>query len=99
MRFDGFDWDVGNLRKAQRHGLKIEEIEEFFNREVFVLEDSEHSQNERRFIAVGAGRNNRSMFVSFTLRRKGDEVLIRVISARYTHKREAKIYEEVKKEK
>jgi uncharacterized protein len=33
------------------------------------------------------------VFIVFTLRRKGDEVLIRLISARYMHKREIEEYE------
>jgi hypothetical protein len=36
----------------------------------------------------------RGVFIVFTLRRKGDEVLIRPISARYMHKKEIEAYEE-----
>ena len=34
------------------------------------------------------------MFIVFTLRRKGDEVLIRPAGARYMHKKEIQAYEE-----
>jgi len=33
------------------------------------------------------------VFIVFTLRRKGDELLIRPISARYMHKKEIDAYE------
>ena len=33
------------------------------------------------------------MFIVFTFRRKGDEVLIRPVSARYMHKKETEAYE------
>jgi uncharacterized DUF497 family protein len=36
----------------------------------------------------------RGVFIIFTLRRKGDELLIRPISARYMHKKEIEVYEE-----
>jgi uncharacterized DUF497 family protein len=35
----------------------------------------------------------RGVFIIFTLRRRGDEVLIRPISARYMHKKETETYE------
>jgi hypothetical protein len=53
-----------------------------------------HSQSERRFRATGRTEKGRGVFIVFTLRRKGDEVLIRPISARYMHKKEIEAYEE-----
>jgi uncharacterized DUF497 family protein len=35
----------------------------------------------------------RAIFVVFTLRRRGDDILIRPISARYMHDKEVKSYE------
>ncbi|HLG19301.1 MAG TPA: BrnT family toxin [Bdellovibrionota bacterium] len=89
----------GKHRKAGKHGLAIGEIEEFFAREVLVAEDSEHSEREHRYVAVGRAGNGRYMFVAFTFRTKGKESLIRVISARYAHKREARAYENLQKTK
>ena len=97
LKFDGFDWSGGNINKAQKHGVKIDEIEKFFEKELLVLPDEKHSQIEDRFIAVGPIRHDRTMFVSFTFRKKRGKILIRPISARYTHKRESEIYENLKK--
>jgi uncharacterized protein len=53
MDFAGFDWDVGNRKKCQKHGLSIAEIESLFNRPVVILPDKENAQGERRFRAIG----------------------------------------------
>ena len=52
---------------------------------------------KKRFIAVGVSRNKKTLFVAFTLRKKNEIVLIRVISARYAHKKESDAYEKLKK--
>ena len=87
---DGFEWDEGNIAKCQKHGLSLEEIEVFFQSRVFVAPDLKHSEDEERFLAVGYSPNGKPMFVVFTLRGN----LIRPISARYMHKKEAQNYEE-----
>jgi uncharacterized DUF497 family protein len=90
---DGFDWDRGNRAKCEKHGLSIATIEGLFTRPLAVLPDAAHSQRESRFRAIGRTEKGRSVFIIFTLRRKGDEVLIRPISARYMHKREIEAFE------
>jgi len=86
----GFEWDQGNIAKCQKHGLSLEEIEAFFrSQEVFVAPDLKHSEEEERFLAVGYSPSGKPMFVAFTLRSN----LIRPISARYMHKKEAQVYE------
>jgi uncharacterized protein len=62
-----------------------------------ILPDTAHSQQEQRFRAIGRDENGRALFVVFTLRRRGREVLIRPISARYMHKKEADHYAETYK--
>ena len=89
FRVEGFEWDEGNLGKCQKHGLTQEEIEEFFHGQLFVAPDVKHSSAEERFLAVGRNPQGRPMFVVFTLR----EGLIRPISARYMHEKEASLYE------
>jgi uncharacterized DUF497 family protein len=43
----GFDWDAGNARKNDRHGVSTAEAEQvFFNVPVLMLPDSAHSQSE-----------------------------------------------------
>ncbi len=95
--FDGFDWDTGNIPKARKHGVDPGEIERFFQQEVLVIEDERHSQNERRFIAAGQSKSGRALFVAFTFRRRGESILIRVISARPMHEKENQLYETLRK--
>jgi len=75
----------------------LDEIEEFFGQEVMVTEDREHSREESTMIAAGLSRGKRPMFVAFTLRFRGKLKFIRVISARYMHKKERELYENIKK--
>jgi uncharacterized DUF497 family protein len=88
---EGFDWDEGNRTKCQKHGVSTEEIEELFQTQLYVAPDIKHSQDEERFLAVGRLPSRRPMFVVFTIRNK----LIRSISARYMHEKEAKQYEQI----
>lgn len=94
MEFSGFDWDNGNLAKCRKHGVSIDAIESLFRRGLVILPDEVHSQKESRFRAVGRTEAGRVLFVVFTLRRRGIDVLIRPISARYMHKKEADHYAE-----
>ena len=91
----GFDWDAGNGRKCRKHGLGLEEIEHFFRQEkFFVMPDIKHSQSEERYIAYGPSKKGRPILVAFTFRIQEGEKLIRPISARYMHEKEAREYEE-----
>jgi uncharacterized protein len=93
LQFHGFDWDRGNRAKCQKHGLSTALIESLFARPLAVIPSAADSREERRFCAVGQTGNGRRVFLVFTLRRKGDEQLIRPISARYMHKKEISSYE------
>lgn len=64
----------------------------FFNQPLLLLADASHSKNEPRFHALGKTDQDRSIHVTFTLRRSGS--LIRVISARGMHRKERAIYEQ-----
>jgi uncharacterized DUF497 family protein len=89
----GFDWDAGNARKNDRHGVAMAEAEQvFFNVPVLMLPDSAHSQSEPRYHALGKTIDGRRLHISFTLR--GDGKLIRVISARDMHRKERAHYEQ-----
>jgi uncharacterized protein len=95
IRVNGFDWDEANWEKCQNHGLSQKEIEYFFQqKEVYVTPDLKHSDDEERYLAIGCTKKHRPMFVVFTLRDVNGEILIRPISARYMHEKEAKRYEE-----
>jgi uncharacterized protein len=88
-----FDWDRANWLKCQKHGVSIEAIESLFDRPLAILPDEAHSRRERRLRAVGRTRDGRAIFVVYTLRRHGNDLRIRPISARYMHTKEIATYE------
>lgn len=88
----GFDWDSGNHRKNEKHGVSMAEAEQvFFNVPLLLLEDMRHSQREIRYHALGQSDAKRLLHITFTLRQSG--TLIRVISARDMHRKERQIYD------
>ena len=89
----GFDWDEGNTRKNDKHGVSMAETEQvFFNAPLFMLSDATHSQKEPRFHALGKTDDGRTLHITLTLRQWNK--LIRVISARDMHRKERNIYEQ-----
>ena len=89
----GFDWDEGNARKTDKHGVSAAEAEQvFFNAQLLLLEDAGHSQTEPRLHALGQTDSARGLHITFTLRQSG--CLIRVISARDLHRKERLIYDQ-----
>jgi hypothetical protein len=94
---DGFDWDIGNFAKCQKHGVSISEIEALFFSDPDVYADPAHSLEEQRLRAVGRTGEGRYVFVAFTIRRESGLWLIRPISARYMHEREVQAYERQKR--
>ena len=92
----GFEWDAGNERKNDKHGVTMMETEQvFFNAPLLILEDAAHSQNEVRIHALGVTDAVRALHITFTLRESGQ--LIRVISARDMHRKERAIYDQANK--
>ena len=89
----GFNWDDGNARKNEKHGVTMAEAEQvFFNLPLLVLADTNHSQQEVRMHALGKTDDDRPLHITFTLRQAG--LFIRVISARDMHKKERAIYDQ-----
>jgi uncharacterized DUF497 family protein len=89
----GFDWDAGNARKNEKHGVSSAEAEQvFFNAPLLLVEDRRHSAREPRFHALGKTDAGRLLHITFTLRSDGRK--IRVISARDMHRKERTIYEQ-----
>jgi uncharacterized DUF497 family protein len=89
----GFDWDEGNREKCQKHGVSIAEIEAFLRSDPQIAPDVEHSDEEDRYIAVGRNHQGRPIFVAFMYRAGSEGTLIRPVSARYMHRKEARRYE------
>ena len=91
----GFDWDDGNARKNEKHGVARPEAEEiFFSQPLVMLADLQHRDQEVRYHALGKTLERRLLHVTFTLR--GGGTLIRVISARDMHRKERSIYEQAR---
>lgn len=90
MQIAGFDWVDGNWSKCGQHGVSREQIERLFlEGGIRIAPDLRHSTTTKsRPITVGR-IDGRAMFVAFAFR--GD--LIRLISARFMHAKEAKSYE------
>lgn len=89
----GFDWDAGNARKNDKHGVSMSEAEQvFFNAPLLFLDDSAHSQLEPRLHALGKTDLGRLLHVTLTLRQASS--LIRVISVRDMHRKERAFYEQ-----
>ena len=89
----GFEWDAGNGRMNDKHGVSMAEAEQvFFNIPLLLLADARHSQQEARHHALGRTDEGRLLHIAFALRKAGS--LIGVISARDMHRKERTIYEQ-----
>lgn len=90
-----FEWDRGNIDKNwKKHKVHYKEAEEvFLNKPLKTFKDITHSQEETRFVALGATNKKRKLYIIFTVR----EEKIRVISARSQSRKERRLY--AKKEK
>ena len=92
-KITGFNWDDGNARKNEKHGVSMAEAEQvFFNAPLLMLEDAARSEQESRVHALGKSDEGRTLHITFTLHQTG--LLIRVISARDMHRKERAIYEQ-----
>lgn len=95
LQFSGFEWNEGNLRHCQKHGLSRQQVEHFLQQDnLLVAPALLHAQQEERYLAVGRARTGKPMLVVFTIRRVDETIRIRPISARYMHEKEARKYEE-----
>jgi len=86
-----FDWDEGNARKNDKHGVSMADAEQvFFNEPLLLVADTKLNLSEPRFHALGKTGEGRTLHITFTLRKAGER--IRVISARDMHRKERTIY-------
>ena len=91
-RIVGFEWDAGNARKNEKHGVMGSAAEQvFFDPRLLMVADSAHATSEARFHALGVTIDGRHLHIAFTLR--ADETRIRIISARDMHRKERQIYD------
>ena len=88
----GFDWDVGNAHKNERHDVSQAEAEQvFIDTRNVMSADVKHSLSEKRFHVIGKTADGRLLHATFTLRETN--TLVRVISVRDMSRAERKIYE------
>jgi len=93
--FSGFEWDDGNRRKCQTHGVSIPEIEHVLaHAETLIMPDPKKPRGEPRFLAIGRTQAGRYAFVVFTPRQSASATVLRPISARYMHQSEIRKYEQ-----
>jgi hypothetical protein len=93
MPYTGFDWDEGNARKNEKHGVTKAEAEQvFLNQPLLLADDGKHSHRESRFQALGRTDQDRRLHVTFTERESGS--LIRPISARDMSRKERAVYDQ-----
>ena len=89
-----FEWDENKNEINQRkHGISFDEVTSVF-RDAFaiVFDDPDHSENEERFLIIGTSDKRGICLVSHCYR--GQDQVIRIISARKASKTERNIYEE-----
>jgi hypothetical protein len=94
-----FEWDASkaesNLRK---HKISFDEAKLIFNDPFLItFADNFHSNTEERFISIGSSPAvpNRLLLVIHTEEhRRGDELIIRIISCRRATATERRIYEQ-----
>jgi len=94
-----FTWDESKARANERnHGVAFEEAASCwldpFN---FEFDDTEHSQNESRWLLLGTGKLSRLLICWFTERRVNREKVIRIIGARKATSSERTKYEDFRR--
>jgi uncharacterized DUF497 family protein/predicted DNA binding CopG/RHH family protein len=66
-KIEGFEWDAGNARKNEKHGVTAAEAEQaFFNQSLLMLEDVKHSHSEPRLHALGVTHAGRHLHIRST---------------------------------
>ena len=82
-----FEWDPAKARSSRRkHKVSFDEAVTVFRDPLArIVEDPDHSIDERREIAIGHSIMNRLLFVFFTERDKGK---LRIITARQATRQE-----------
>lgn len=87
-----FEWDEGkNSANRQKHGVSFEEARSaFLDENARVVPDSEHSEEEDRFILLGLSTSLRVLVVCHCYRE--EESTVRIISARKADREEQRQY-------
>lgn len=89
-----FQWDVAKaVANVKKHGVSFNEARTVFSDELArVISDPDSSYGEERFIILGESSTSRLLVVCHCYR--GENDVIRIISARKADKREQNTYKE-----
>lgn len=87
-----FSWDDRkNKTNKKKHGISFAEAQTiFFDEDAIEYYDTNHSEDEDRFLMLGLSYRIRVLVVSYCLRKEGAE--IRIISSRKATKKEQEVY-------
>ena len=87
-----FEWDDRKASANRRkHGVSFDEARTtFFDERARLIDDPDHSEDEERFVLLGLSNALRLLLVCHCYR--GDEDVIRIISARKATALESKCY-------
>ena len=90
-----FDWDPRKAKTNRlKHGVSFEEAATaFLDPDGLDGEDLQHSESEARRLRLAKSSLGRILVIAYTIRRKGDEEVTRIISARRASRKEGKKYE------
>ncbi len=88
-----FEWDEAKAAtNLSKHGISFEEARTvFYDEQARLISDPDHSENEDRFILLGLSSTLKILIVCHCYR--GDDNIIRIISARKAATQEIKAYQ------
>lgn len=88
-----FEWDNNkNAINKKKHKISFEEASTvFYDDRAILFDDPEHSSEEDRFLIIGTTMSSKICIVSHCYR--GNDEIIRIISARKATKTEQSVYE------
>jgi hypothetical protein len=92
-----FDWDPAKAREnVRKHGVSFEDASGvFYDPDALTGSDPGHAIGEDRWITIGLSPK---MLVLYVVSTERDNDVIRIISARRATRREAKGYEQAKRQ-
>jgi uncharacterized DUF497 family protein len=89
-----FEWDENkNQINIEKHGVDFNIAWTAFNdiNQIYEVDD-EHSINEERVVLIGMAQDSKLLYVCLCYRKKGENDIIRLISARKANKNETYIF-------
>jgi uncharacterized DUF497 family protein len=90
-----FEWDPVKARTNQKkHGISFEQAAAVFrDPKALSIFDEDHSDDENRWLTLGMSGPGAVVVVVHTFREIGDQITLRIISARPATRKELRQYE------